>query len=201
MNTLSNIINTVILLYNRQQVSVDELMGVLDVSDRTVFRYLDRLSKAGIPVYFDRRLGGYTVHDRKGARFPRILNSDFVFMVLALKALEQILPIDYREMLDDLKTRLLTNAQFPLSKMIEIDQVIGTIKEPLTADSAIDILIQAALLFETGVMIKKNGEGDGKGIVVDNPRLEFDNGWHITGIRNRKPVKIKRSDIIYAQLI
>src|ERR1700743_3024067 len=60
----SRLLSTLMLLQTRRRASAAELAREFEVSIRTVYRDIDQLSAAGIPVYADRgRNGGFQLMD------------------------------------------------------------------------------------------------------------------------------------------
>jgi predicted DNA-binding transcriptional regulator YafY len=54
----SRLVSLLLLLQTRGRMTADELAGVLEVSTRTIYRDLDALAEAGVPVYAERGPGG-----------------------------------------------------------------------------------------------------------------------------------------------
>lgn len=60
----SRLLSTLILLQVRGRLSAHELAREFEVSIRTIYRDIDQLSAAGVPVYAERgRAGGFALHD------------------------------------------------------------------------------------------------------------------------------------------
>lgn len=59
----SRLLRLLLALQSERQSSIDELVGTLDISRRTLFRDLRALQEAGIPCYFDRPRQYYRVNN------------------------------------------------------------------------------------------------------------------------------------------
>jgi proteasome accessory factor B len=63
ISRLHRVLKIITLLQTRRHWGPEELAQELDVSRRTVYRDLNMLELAGIPFYFDRAKGSYSIHE------------------------------------------------------------------------------------------------------------------------------------------
>lgn len=201
MSGIANALTIINLLYNRRRVTIDEFIEVLGVSKRTIYRYLNKISEANIPVYFDRYLDGYTVLNREYKGFLNLHNTDYILLVIALKLLEKQMPRFFKDSMRETMKRLHINSPFPLSKMKDIERIIDIDGDQIDVKDVIDFFIQAALILNRGIVIHKKSDDASNPVILNSPKLEFDNEWRLYDTDPQGQHYVEREDITFLEII
>ena len=85
---INRLIEIITILLNRQIVTAKELADRFDVSSRTIYRDIDVLSSAGIPIYTDKgKGGGISLLEDYTLNKTMLSKSESEGLILALKAM------------------------------------------------------------------------------------------------------------------
>lgn len=76
------------ILDSRGQVTVSSLMNDLEVSERTIYRYLETLQIAGFPIHYDRQKNSYVFSENYSLRKPNLSLEETLALALSKKFLK-----------------------------------------------------------------------------------------------------------------
>jgi len=88
-DTLITILNK---LDRREHVTAKSLMDEFEISDRSVYRYMDTLLTAGFPINYDRKKGSYTFDEGFTLGRPSLSVGEILGLALAKKLLVKFGP-------------------------------------------------------------------------------------------------------------
>ncbi len=88
-DTLITILNK---LDRREHVTARSLMDEFEISDRSVYRYMDTLLTAGFPINYDRKKGSYTFDEGFTLTRPSLSTGEILGLALAKKLLTKFGP-------------------------------------------------------------------------------------------------------------
>ena len=110
-----------------------DLAEKLEVSERTVFRYLSSLQNAGIPIYFDRERGSYSFADGFSLKKALLTPNELLALKLA-RELVTTLGKGFERSLDALEQKLLSIAQCAAGKSKAVPLAISPQERPASGE-------------------------------------------------------------------
>jgi predicted DNA-binding transcriptional regulator YafY len=204
MNKVSKVIKIINLLHHRRYLTAKDIAKACNVSVRTAYRYIETISAANVPVYYDKSAGGYRMHKHGAFRIDNLGTDDAILISLGLKLLSRKTNANYRRQIDSLLQRVNWHER-PAIK--ELWQALDTrIEHEVGSDDLSNLIttliVNLAILCERNLEIHR-GEpsGDKDKIRIQNPSLYFDKEWQILSGRSDSIHAIPLSAIKEANVI
>jgi predicted DNA-binding transcriptional regulator YafY len=183
MNKARNILQIINLLNHRQTVTMDTIRKTCNIPERTAYRYLNTISEANVPVYYDRTTKSYTLARSGVLAMDDLSLGEAVIVTVALKLLQQQVNVEYGDDVEKLVTKLLVRQHFPVEDMRDMiehkfERENGS-KD--LSDLVSSILIHAAMACEKQVRIhtRRGSNAATTTLKVDKPSLVFKKHWRL----------------------
>jgi predicted DNA-binding transcriptional regulator YafY len=183
MSKSRKILQIINLLNHRQTVTMDTIRRTCNIPERTAYRYLNTISEANVPVYYDHDTKSYTLSRSGALNIDDLSLGEAVMVTVALKLLQQQVNMEYREDIEKLVTKLLVRQRFPVEDMRDViehrferETGSGDLSELVSS-----ILIHAAMACQRQVRLHTKG-GNGTTattLKVEKPTLVFKKHWHL----------------------
>jgi len=183
MPPLNRILKLINLLNSRDCVTLEMIRKTCGVPRRTAYRYLNVISEANVPVYFDKTVGGYTLSRRSSQQFYTPTVSEALLIVLSLKSFSDRLNEEYREDIQNLVEKMIVHQPDPLEEVLPpVYAALSDIKpESETSHSVTSVLIHAAIAFKKKLrVVVIDTAGVKRTLQIKNPSLWFRENWNIT---------------------
>ncbi len=183
MSKIENIIKLINLLTYRQEVTLETVMSTCNIPERTAYRYLNTISEANIPVYYDKERHAYRLNRTRSMLINNIDLGDALIISLALRLLATHVNEEYRDDINALVAQLLIRQPCPLEDVMEtFESTIRQHKgETDYSELVSSMLLHAAILCSRQVMLTTgNGvPGERREVRFDQPRLKFSRHWQV----------------------
>jgi predicted DNA-binding transcriptional regulator YafY len=200
MNKITKIIILISLLYHRRSVNLKTIMEMCKISERTTYRYLNAISAANIPVYYDRSKGGYCLNQNVELDFNRCGIDEIVLLIIALKLLSEKLDGHYCNIIDKLIYKIISKQNFEFEEIVHafgtrIKNDTGSIE---LSELITSIILQVAVASGKKVRIMlSNGDSEAE-LLIEEPSLQFNQEWRLSEKISGSDVGIPVSEILYA---
>lgn len=100
---INRLVEIMVILLNKKQVTSKELAERFDVSTRTIYRDIDVLSSAGVPIYMNRgKAGGISLLEHYTVNKTVLSKDEKESLLFALKTLEATKQVDIEPILEKL---------------------------------------------------------------------------------------------------
>ncbi|HFC97393.1 MAG TPA: WYL domain-containing protein [Thermosulfurimonas dismutans] len=113
---------------------VPEVAQELEVSERTVYRYLNSLMEAGFPIYYDKERGTYAFTSNFSLRRALLETEEALVLALARKFLEPLLGKAAVRTLDQIEKKIAASPYISFSHFAEVFGVQGLCDPPHLLD-------------------------------------------------------------------
>jgi len=182
MSKFNKIILLINLLFHRHSVTMETIKKVCKIPERTAYRYLNTISRANIPVYFDKNARAYRINNYKTESIDDLTVEEQIFIVVALKILSQSLAKEYSNDIENLIHKVLSRQPMPIEEIFHSFKHDLEVLEPSPDISTTisSILINAAILCRRKICLTINKKGSRQAKVeIEKPSLRFNKGWYV----------------------
>ncbi|MBD3401540.1 hypothetical protein GF420_01490 [candidate division GN15 bacterium] len=182
MSKLDKLFLLINLLYSRRTVSLKTIQQVCQVPERTAYRYINTISEANIPVYYDRHSRTYQLNNRQELDIGSLDINEKVLVVVGLRLLAGQVGETYRNDIDRLAHKLFSRVDLPLE---EIWQALTTVdnrgEDELEAPQLVALAkIYAAVLAQRSLMVVHGESGDNATEEqFESPAMQFRDEWRL----------------------
>ncbi|MEW6052081.1 MAG: HTH domain-containing protein [Candidatus Zixiibacteriota bacterium] len=182
MEKHSRVLRLISLLQSRKHVTVATFKRFCGIHERSVYRYINTISEADIPVYYDRTLKAYCLARPVTYSLENLAMNESVLLVIALRLLRLHVGGEYRTEIDALLKKTVSHQSFPVEETLAaLDNELGILRGRPDLTHAVSwALVQAAILNRRRVRVSVEDQSSQREIEIDEPRLRFKNGWTIT---------------------
>ncbi len=184
MDKLSKILRLVILLQSRRQVSAATIRRVCRIHTRTMYRYINTISEAEIPVFYDRSTKSYRLASTASFVLEGATVGEGVMLVLALQLLRAHVSPDYQAEIDPLLEKIISHQTFPMEEVLPLSEndLSSALRKSDLSTTLSWSLVQAAIAGRRRVTVRV-GSPRPQELQIDEPHLRFRDEWSIQSRR------------------
>jgi predicted DNA-binding transcriptional regulator YafY len=171
------------LLNQRSVVTLDTIMRICQIPERTAYRYLNTISEANIPVYYDKELRGYCLTRRSALRIDDLSSQDSVMLVACLQLVLRHLNTHYASMASAITQKVTTRQPVvseDLARALGAQDNSSQLGPDYSAELSLAIIQWAASLKKSITLgVFSEDRESIKDVIVQEPRLIYSHGWAI----------------------
>jgi len=177
---------------------MDTIRKTCNIPERTAYRYLNTISEADVPVYYDRRTRSYTLARSGVLDVDDLSVGEAVMVTLGLKLLSQRVSDEYVEDLEKLMTKILVRQQFPVEEIKDLVEHVADNQASSAgfSERLSSMLIHAAMICKRQVKLQtRNGGSVTETVRMEKPALVFRDRWELKDSDSSEDDGASMSDI------
>ncbi len=205
MSKLNKLIQILNLLYHRRSVTIERIKEFCGVSERTAYRYIRAISEANIPVYFDADELGYRVNRSRVIDFGGWLPSEVALVIAALQRLANDLGDDYREDINTLLKRIVSQQSLPFERFWQSWR--ESLENSGNSEDLQRVLTSTLISFavnENREVDLRVSSGDGTGeekVAIKEPVLQFKGSWVLSDAQQAEDRSVPMATVDSAKVL
>lgn len=183
MSKIDRVIRLINLLIHRRYVTLETIQEVCGIPERTAYRYLNTISEANVPVYYDKKARAYRLDRDRCIPINNLGIGDAVLVVLALLLLTNRVNEHYKSDIQEIIKKLLGRNPFPMEDILKsFDNAIksGDNGSQDYSQLVSAVLIQAGVLCQSEIQLLVDRDNEKPTVLrVEKPSLRFRKGWEL----------------------
>jgi predicted DNA-binding transcriptional regulator YafY len=185
MSPVEKILILVSLLNHRPYVTIDKIRSECRISERTAYRYINTISEANIPVFYDKDVRGYRLNLTGGMSINDLRLSESILVVFALKLLARRVNDEYKEDIENIARKITTKQSVPIEDILRSheNQTNGLPEMSDYSELISSLMITTAITCNRRIQLTTD-KGDnvpGESIDIEQPLLRFQKSWKLVG--------------------
>lgn len=202
-NTIKELINLMMLLHSRVSLSIAEISRKFDISERTAFRHIERLSQAGLPVYYDRRLKGYRLLRSMLVKLSDLNLNEAVLLLSGLKLLSENTNDNYKAAISSLISKIVSSQNIDFEEIWNsvMAQESGNVDGYDCSGALTNVILQMAIQFNKPACLKIKDNDDCISLKLRDISLCFEDEMLVRAKRGFDDEEIEMSSVLFAQLL
>lgn len=198
MSKTARLLSLVSLLSHNRVVTMGNIQQVCGIPKRTAYRYINTISEANIPVYFDREAGGYRLTNPVSLPLKQLCANEAAILRSCLRHCQNHVNSEYRQQLQKIDSKL--TASHSLLPDEPPSQFCQPKESPRDPDFSFAIgfdLVSVAIANNKGITVfaKQSEDSHSTPLYLTRPGLRFSRAWYVTGVAGGKDVRIDFANI------
>ena len=199
MSPVEKMLILVGLLNHRPYVTIDKIKSECGISERTAYRYINIISEANIPVFYDKDVRGYRLNLGGTITINDFRLSEGILLIFALKLLKGKVNTEYAEEITNLVRKIATKQAVPIEDIIRSQEngIKGIPEMKDYSELISSLLITTAIACNRRIQLtkKQNGTKSAESIDMEKPLLKFEKTWQLVSDKDSKDQITSIADI------